>query len=154
MTSQFCATDQPISAISLAFVPRSAALGPLALPSFARIAIPCEMAAARKNENAPKNIRSGRWSGRRADSMRRQIPARSEFLPPSDPALENSTRRRCRAGNGKDGRPTPGRPADARASRAPSPSTATTRGSQGESIAWLVALLRYAVAFQFGAITQ
>src|SRR5208282_2773868 len=59
VASQDCATDHPSSAISLALVPRSAALGPLALPSFARIAIPCEMAAARKNENATKNIRSG-----------------------------------------------------------------------------------------------
>src|SRR5271170_3617612 len=69
--SRFCATSHPISAVCLALAPRSAASGPLALPSFARIAIPCEIAAPRKNENATKYIRSGML----ARPVRRQYAA-------------------------------------------------------------------------------
>src|SRR5208283_2783865 len=69
--SHFCATSHPISAVCLALAPRSAASGPLALPSFARMAIPCEIAAPRKNENATKYIRSGML----ARPVRRQYAA-------------------------------------------------------------------------------
>jgi amino acid transporter len=49
-----CAIDHPIQALRAAFRPCSAASGALAVPIFARIAIPCAIDAARKKQNATK----------------------------------------------------------------------------------------------------